>query len=717
MANSKKNTRSAHIIFRYSVVSFIILLFAAGIVYCEVKNTVINAAAWNEKANKVLSRIDTIAPERGDILADDGSKLATNSNKYEVRIDIRTSRFMFKEFRQDLLQLCDTLAAYHDTRTAKEWRIYLEDKMKGQEQLPIKSRRRPFLLLKNLTYDQVEKIKKYPFFKRIKNKGITQNHIGLTVDRVIVRDYPYGDMASRSIGRVSDLGGNKGIHGYSGLEKALDSLLYGHVGIYKKIPLTKNIVNWTDQPAQNGYTLKTTINIAMQDIVETELEKMLEESEANWGTAVLMEVATGDIKAISNLEYKEKTGEYVEGRNHAVSLYEPGSVVKAVSMVIALEDGFVRDTSEVYQTYTYINKYGEKAWKDPYGNEITDTHGPNALPVSRFIEYSSNIGMTKLVASHYRDNPNKFRERVKQLGFCDNFKVGLYGEESAYFSVLKEDKAWQMSLDRQVFGYSSFIPPLYTCAFYNALANDGRFVRPRLVTEIHTPRGDSILPVTYVRDRVCSSENAHIMQSMLHKVVYGDGGTAKNARNKYVDIAGKTGTAQVWSVKDSTYKKGVHRYSFVGFYPYNKPKYTCIVVISEPNSLKHRSANNSSAVVVRNIAMRMYSHGMLDNNPDYHTGEKSDNTRPTIYANNDTKASNIKTMLGTQSSSRIVSAKTQKGVPNVVGLSVREAVGILEKAGYNVTFTGCGFVESQTPAASTSIKKGSKVELVLSQAM
>ncbi len=705
---SVQRTRRTQVIWRYTLISFAILLFAGLITRSAVMTTVISVEDWNKKADKQLSRIDTIKPMRGEILACDGSILATNVNFYNIRIDFKSSQFMEEIFRENLQALSDTLAVYHPHYTSTQWYERLE------QQVNKSKKSSSFLLLKNLTYEQSEKVRQYPFFKESKNN----NRTGFCRETKIRRCYPYGDMARRSVGRVCEKE-NGQIRGLSGLEYALDSMLYGHPGIYKKVALTRNIVNWTDVPARNGYTLTTTIDIAMQDIVETELNAMLDSTKAKWGTCVLMEVATGDIKAISNLERDDETGKYIEAQNYAILGFEPGSVMKTLSMVVALEDGFVTNLDQMYKigySYAYAG-----------GKAICDTHSPAELPVRRFLEYSSNIGMTKLVAPHFEDNPNRFRERLGKMGLFEKFNTGIAGERVPNFPTLYKEHGWLVSLSRQVYGYTSQIPPLYTCAFYNAIANDGRFVRPRLVSAIRTMSGDSILPVSYVRDHICSSENAAKVRAMLHDVVYGKAGTARMLRDDLVDIAGKTGTSKVAREADKDangkpikgtgggYIDGAYHLTFCGFFPYEQPKYTCIVMISQP-APQFRSAGGTSGMVLKGIARKMYSHGMLDNSSNFRTHTKDKEDRPKVYSNDVSQTANIKSMIGVAAVDRIV-VKDQNtgGVPNVVGLGLRQAVEILEKNGFEVKVEGAGYVASQIPESGTALKRGKQVTIKLTQ--
>lgn len=722
--NSKpfKRTTGMKIIWRYVVVSTFIVLFAAWIVRAMIYTTVVDRDRWVKKANEELQRRDTILPARGEILAADGSVLATNLNYYTLRIDFAATKFSDKMFMESLDSLVDTLALHHPVRNREQWREYLTAPLSK----PREKRSHTFTLLRDLTYSQAMEVSNYPYFRRSKNP----NRTGLTIENKLKRSYPYGAMARRSIGRTGQTKDSRHVHGISGLEYALDAMLYGKPGLAKKVPLTHNIVNWTDVPPVDGYTVTTTIDIALQDILENELNKKLLETEAEWGTAILMEVKTGDIKAISNLE-RDSTGNYIEAMNRAVMRYEPGSVIKTVSMVIALEDGLVKNLDEVYETDPWVFR----------GNRIKEDHETKRLPVRRFLECSSNVGMSKLIVPHFAGDLNSFRDRILELGLGDSFKTGIAGEAPMWFPTLNPKEGGLSSLCRQPWGYCTMISPLYVCAFYNAVANDGKFVKPRLVSKIRTEHGDSIIPVTYVRDKICSPENARIVREMLRQVILGEGGTARVLRKSRINIAGKTGTALIakemspedqaklkLNPNDSTVKRprgyidgdrGARRFAFCGFFPYENPKYTCMVVICRPKKYVVRNAGVISGTVLQNVAERMYSRGMLGAGPDFRDNAPADAVPMTIHAtNNSVRDSRIRTIAGNNASGsrrlRTPAATPEGTVPDVVGLSLREAIVTLEQRGYELTFTGSGAVVTQNPPPGTYLTKGARIELTLS---
>lgn len=372
MAN--KNNGLSLILARYALVVFFVLLLCSWIGFRLVDNTVLHAEEWNLKADSILNKTVPVYPVRGDILSCDGSVLATNVTTYTLRIDYRTDGFSMEKFNNALDSLCDSLAVHFPIRDRENWRSYLVEETKKE-----KSQRRQRLFLRDISYAQYKLVRTFPFFK-IPNCNVT----GLCKDTQTKRLYPYGEMARRSIGRTNHPEGR--LVGFSGLEYALDSMLTGKPGLARRIPLTRNIVPIPETPPINGATVITTIDVEMQDIVENELNDMLRWSQAQWGTAILMDVATGDIKAISNLERSKHDTTYVESMNHAVARVEPGSVVKLVGMIIALEDGFAGNLER-----TIVTERG--GFRYHGGKAIRDTHfAPSgSLPIYRLLDRKSVV--------------------------------------------------------------------------------------------------------------------------------------------------------------------------------------------------------------------------------------------------------------------------------------------------------------------------------------
>ena len=710
----KSKTRRLHIYGRYVLVSLLCLLLTAACIFMLVKTTVVDREAWMCKADSTFQKVDTIMPLRGEIYAADGSVLATNLNYYNIGIDFRASRINELDYIASLDSLSDTLAVYYPQRTRQQWHDYLYAPLNQ----PKSKRSRSYFILKEIPHEEMLRVQQFPYFRRSKNR----NRTGLVTSRVMRRRYPYGEMATYSIGRVNEYLGR--IHGYSGLERALDTLLYGEEGLKQKTVFTRGEIYWPIKPARDGYSVTTTIDITIQDILEYELGQMLLESKAKWACAMVMEVATGDIKAITNLEPDTINGGLMEAKNRLVEGIEPGSVIKVISMASALEEGYA-NLNRVYPiggSYSYAG-----------GGAITDSHSPASLPVSRFIEYSSNIGMTKLVAHHYEGGDlNGFRADLYKLGFFDRFNSGLAYERPPYYPTLDPKAGGRVNLSRMSYGYAIQVPPLYTCAFYNMIANNGRFVRPRLVKEIHGPNGfDSIIPVSYVREQAISADNAATMRRLIHEVVWGEGGTAKALRNNIVEIAGKTGTSRIAREypRDKDGKKipgvqfvpgyipGKYTVTFCGFFPYENPKYTCIVVFSAPTV---PSAAKVSGMVLLNTALKLYARGMLDN-----TTEITDNmpenvvARPTLYGSHDSnRYSELRSGLDISNAAMLRSGRAgiaQNVVPDVRGLGIREALVAIESSGLEVNFTGTGYVTAIDPPPGSRLQPGGKVTVTLSQ--
>lgn len=682
-----RETNKRRMFGRYILVVLLILVFGMFVLWDAVKITVIHAAEWNQKADSVLMLTTPIEPERGKILAENGSVLAANLHFFTVRVDWTSGDIKDDTLKKYLPALCDSLHAFDSTRTATQWKDALLAAKKVKKNTA-------YRLFQNLSHVEYMRVKSFPFFNKTR---------GLYAERSNARCKPYGTMASRSIGTTGESKNRFGVHGHSGLEMALDSLLYGIPGEAKRIQITNSIVNWQSKPAVKGYDITTTINVQLQDIVETELYNMLKTSNADWGTAVLMETATGEIKAISNLEWNEGRQDFVEGRNNAVLGYEPGSVMKPISMMVALNDGIVTNIDEQFPT-------GNK-WIYS-GKAITDHPGAPYLSPREVIERSSNIGMSKIIVRKYGSNPGGFRQSLEKIGFFEPFYTGIGGERVPQIAHLGNTNADRVALTRVAFGYTSLIPPMHILGMYNAIANDGKFVRPHLVKKLSREgEPDSIVPVSYIRRQVCSPENAAKLRLMLHDVVYGDHGTARiGVKNDTVEIAGKTGTAYI--VQDNGKYGAKKRLAFCGFFPYQHPLYTCVVLILGAD----RGAAYSSGRVLRNIAIKMYARGMLNNSSDYRNDATGRNSAPTVSATfNASRNTALCQTVGLKHLKVLGSPKRPggKSMPDVVGLSAREAIRRLETLGMTVRCHGAGVVRKQSLAAGSAYQRGEMIYLEL----
>lgn len=693
----KKENRNK-IFFRYGLVVIFILMITGFIVYRLVKTTVVDADKWLEVADKAFNNVDTIVPRRGDIMSCDGNLLATNIYLHTLRIDYQTPLFKRDSLKKYLNLLSDSLARYYPRYKSEEWakRLMLnvkDDRSKCSQCYP---------LITGLTSDEVKRIENFPFFK------LGKKHTGLYDEKYLERVRPYGSMARRSIGKLTSC--NSRIqHGWYGLEKALDTLLVGEPGLTEPMLLTKGVGAVPGKPAVDGYNVYTTIDIGMQDLLENSLEKVLEQYRAEWGCSVLIEVATGDVKAIANLEISPKKGEgYIESLNRVVQGFEPGSVIKTLSMLVALENGVVTNLNEP------IDINGGK-WQY-LGGKIWDHIFVPTVPVQNVLEYSSNIATAKIILRGFDKHPGEYYSKVKSLGFLERMNVGIAGERPPRFDSLPNNSQGRRALASQAYGYATEIPPIYTAALYNAIANDGKFVRPRLVKRLVRDDVDSTLDVTYVRDRICSVKNAGILRKMLEQVVWSEKGTARSVRSDKVRIAGKTGTAK--RIINGKYVPQ-YRYAFCGFFPVENPRYTCMTLIAYP-SQEPQNAGRLSGQVCKMVAEGLYSRGYLGDHTVFDKTAAPEAETPLFMASTDSKRHDvIYNQLGLKGKHRLAKnhnqGMTENGcVPDVTGLPLREALGILESKGCEVTTTSAGHVVAQTPMPGETLPANSHIDLKLS---
>lgn len=688
---TKRKNRD-YIMGRYIFIMVGIILVAIAVAVRLFSTTVIHAAEWEAKAES-LNRTRVVEPERGKILADDRTVLAANVNFYVPRLDLRSEGIKEDTLMRYLKPLCDSLAVISPYRTARQWEEQISDAYTHRY---TKRGVRSFPIGNKLTYSQLQRMKKFPFIKLGSSKS------GFYYEEQPRRCNPYGRMAARSIGKIAYDTVKRRVAGSSGLERALDDMLYGEPGEASSAQYANSIGLWEHKPAKKGYDVLTTINVALQEIVEQELSAVCKSSEADWGTAVLMEVNTGEIKAISNLKYYPKIDDYMEGENHAVMGYEPGSVMKPISMMMALEDGIVSDLDATIAT--------GHSFAYAHARPITDSHGMASMRIRDVIAYSSNIGMAKIILRRYESQPGMFHHRLREMGFFDPLNIGISGETVPVVDSVGNKNWDRVKLSRMAYGYSTLIPPICTLAMYNAIANGGRYVRPRLVQRfMREGEPDSIVPLTYIRDQVCTPGNARKLAEMLRNVV--EYGTGKSLRNDQVAIAGKTGTCYVTEVGRGYSSK--KRLSFCGFFPYENPKYSCIVVMEGANC----GAARSSGTVLKNVALKLYSLGMLNNVSDFYASEQKSTTRPTFFATAADRSSNSKLVAsaGIKELKRFRSPRNvpDGDVPDVIGLGAREAISRLEAAGLKVKLHGYGYVARQSVRAGTKAEKGAVVELTL----
>ena len=700
------------------------LQVVALLIVCKLfMNTIVHADGWNELAKSGIRDSVVIYPERGNILAEDRSILSANIKVYSPEIDFNSQSFKAdtlrkyidsvvervtemdptqkpKELKEEILTRLDSFEVIkkHNTRVSK----IDKDKRGPADTFKRYGKWRRVKLLTNIYNEDRQYLLKCKFF------NVTGGKYTLTKNPTILLRRPFGKLASQCIGATKEerVGNNKTVfRGETGLERALDTLLYGKNGWGSTVSSTKSLTTWEVEPAQRGYDVVTTINIHMQDIVETELEKMCQITKSEWATAVLMDVKTGEIKAISNLQRDStKRGEvfYREGLNHALMGYDPGSVMKPISMMIALEDKIVGLNVSIPtgSSFSYAG-----------GRPITDSHAYSSLTPKQIIAYSSNIGMSKIIIKGYGDDPRRYRKRLEDIGMFEPLNLGIYGERLPYIPQLGTKNKDRIDMSRVCYGYATRIPPIYTLSFYNAIANGGKFVRPRIVKElISDGQTDTVFDVSYVRERICSEEVAAQIRDFLKAVVWDPHGTGRALQNNFVSISGKTGTA--YQLDNGGYNTSKKRYAFCGFFPSDAPQYSCIVVMQGGPF----GAARSSGTVLMNIALKLYARGLLNQFSDYKDMQEHNGAKPIVTRMTDESKSALMSGLNVTSTTQLKPKSIpDNGVPSAIGMSLRDAVMTLEKAGLNVAATeGSGnYVYSQTPAAGAKYKKGDKITLKL----
>jgi len=717
MAKTKKRLNNRqHIMARYGCIVMAFLLASVAVV-CKLSfTTIVEAHDWNERAARDMNKTVPIYPERGSILACNGNILACNQTLYDIRLDLRHPRFATKRLDAaawaSLDSLADSLDLHYprnpaifesaDSMSRYSWRTM----MHTQFALPQEDRRAVASVGRKLPKADFERIRQWPFLKEIKGRG---RACPLYTEEHVVRIYPFGDMARLSIGRVYQ-DSTRRVTGYAGLEKALDSLLYGKVGRAKKVAMNNGFANWVDIPAVRGYDILSTIDIDIQDILEEELLAMCDSVHADWGTAIIMEVASGEIKAISNVERDPATGAYTEAMNRAVMPFEPGSVMKPISLMVAFEDGLVRENTDQVNCGPFMR--------------TSDHAGGGYKTMRQVIATSSNTGIARVIFRGYEKHPEKYRDRLASMGFFEPMHSGIGGEQIPRVPVLYDRHprtgapitmlARHLDLARQAYGYNTEIPPLYTLSYYNAIANGGRYVRPHLVRALRDGEGhDSVLKISYIRDPLCSPETARKVKECLYDVVWDKRGTGRALQDDRVKICGKTGTAIPYDYMHThSYDHSKRRFAFAGFYPYDAPRYSCMVLITAPAG--STSAARGSGRVLLNVALKLYARGMLSEPAPYQIEESPRPAR--LYASMLGCASRIVSALGLKDARKFRTPATPVAgfVPDPVGLDLPSALALIEKAGLNVVkVEGAGYVASVTPAPGTPARRGQAVKLTL----
>lgn len=692
--------RRKELLWRAYVVMFFFVV-ATVVILLEVFNiSVVEREKWRQKGkNNVQWR--TVDADRGNIYDETENLLATSVQFFEVRVDLAVIKDDI--FNSEVDSLAHFLSQFDSKRmkskTAREWKSDLVSARKRKN--------RYFFIARGLDIDDLNKIRKAPVLKHGKYKG------GLIENRYGRRIHPYGVMASRTIGVDRENADKIGLEGY------FDKFLSGP----KDQRLMKRLSNKEDEkdvwvsvfdPSENeivrGDDIYTTLNVEMQDIVHHELLKALKKHKALAGTAVLMDVKTGAIKAMSNLS-RMKDSSYQEVYNHAVGrLSEPGSTMKLATMMAVMEDG-LNNTDTLLDVNFGVRKFADRTMYD------SERHGKKYMSMAQAFELSSNVGVALMANDLYnsRDSRSQWIKRLRQFGLDEPTGIDVSGEAWPYLKdpIKDADKWYGTTVAWMGHGYELMTTPLQILNLYNSVANNGRMMKPYLVQQIKN--GDQIKktfsPVV-LKGQIASDSTIQKARKLLEGVVLN--GTGKNIFSPHVALAGKTGTARVNYANKSEYAR--YNASFCGFFPADAPKYSMIVVIYEP-SVGGYYGGSVAAPVFKNVAEKVHAiksheYKILDNEPialnsmpGSSVGFTDDYSHLFHYLN--ILYENSRSQFAHVNPSKTIMLMNEYKnrlpfVPDVRGMGARDAVYLLENAGVKVKVAGAGKVKSQ------SIPPGSK---------
>ena len=706
---------------RYRAISLVMIILATLVVGKSLYIMTAKRDYWMKVAERQKKDSVTVKPNRGNILSCTGQLLASSLPEFKVFMDF----VALKEAKSDSLwtakedSICQGLHKIFPEKSAAEFKARLEEgKAKNKRHWPIYNER--------INYNTFTEVKSLPLF----NLGV--NKSGFHWEEYNARKRSYGSLAGRTIGAMF---GAKDTARF-GLELSYDSILRGTNGIVHRRKVRDKFLSITDTPPIDGADIVTTIDVGIQDLAERSVINELKEINGNVGVAIVMDVKTGDIKAIVNME-KCDDGEYREIHNHAVSdLLEPGSVFKPASLLVALDDG-VADTTIRVET-------GGGVWP-MYGRDMKDHNwrkgGYGTLTFAQTLWYSSNIGVSRIIDDRYKNCPEKFVKGIHRLGLADNLEIPLVGSTPARIRMPHKNSHGQYdnwsktALPWMSIGYETQVPPISTLTFYNAVANNGKMMRPRFVTKV-VKNGETIMefPPQVMREQIAKPQSIKKIQTILEQVV--SIGLGKKAGSPNFKVAGKTGTAQM-SKGAGGYKAGGVNYllSFAGYFPADAPRYSCIVCIQK--SGLPASGGGMSGKVFHEI-----SEGIMAQSLKLDVKDASDSASifiPDVKAGNVLAADYVLTHLGIKTNTnwsgsylngnpiwgkaekvgnKYVKLEKEKQygkgtVPDITGMGARDAVYMMESRGIKTRLYGRGKVVKQSLMPGTPVKRGAFCAITL----
>lgn len=693
----------------YAVYSGIVL-FALLIIIQIIRIQVVEKDELLRMAEEREIRFRKEVAHRGNVFSKNETLLATSVPVYSIYFDPMAVKEEL--FDEDIDKLADSLSSMLRDKSKAQYASHLK-KMRSQGRRYVK-------IANKLSMDKYKRMCKFPIFCKGQNRG------GFIVERTYVRTLPYGELAARTIGYTRE---NETDSIYVGLEGAYNEYLKGTEGIQLVRRINNNFWMPMPDPANtdpvNGDDIYTSIDIEIQDVAENALKKCLIENKAMQGCVIMMDVKSGFVEVMASLRYNEKTSKYEESYNFALRHnVEPGSTFKAVTMLTLLENN--PDLSIDDRMYL-----GTKDFKMFYGRKLQDSHlvtDENGYTTIRnAFEQSSNIAFATMVDETFKSNPDRFIELIYSTKINEPLNLDIKGAANPYIKDTK-DKYWsKLSLPWMSIGYEVLLTPMQILTYYNAIANDGVMVKPQFVREIrHNNEVIKTFDTIVINESIASPRTVSNLQELLKGVVVN--GTAKNLSKLGFSVAGKTGTAQI--SQGGGYNKKNYTATFVGYFPAEEPKYSCIIVISDPSTGKYYGSS-VSAPVFKELAEKVYATrlGLVNEEEEFKPGCETF-TKPTMVSyedflnycnqedisfvdnvdNGEWVTVNINDDVTYVSPVELDDNK----VPDVKGMNVTDAVCLLEGMGWKVTFGGYGKVKSQSVKAGTELKKGSLINLVLS---
>ncbi len=689
------------ILLRARVAFLLVLVFAIAIMVKVSMIQFSEGEQWSRIAEQISYQTRVVKATRGNIYSDNGSLLATSLPFYEIGFD--ATRATDEIFDKGLDSLALLLSRHFGDYSAKSYARKLKD---------ARSTGRQYILLNRelIGYQDKKKMEQWPIFREGRLGG------GVIFDKVDKRFRPFNNLSRRTIGFINE--NDRG----AGLEYSFNHYLAGKDGqaLYQKMSggSWRPVFDGNDVKTENGFDIETTIDINLQDVSETALLRALEYHNADYGTVVVMEVNTGEIKAISNLS-RNDDGTYYERYNYAVGgLMEPGSTFKLVTMLALLEETNISLEDSV--------DTGDGTFKF-YNNTVRDHEvgGYGTITVREAFEKSSNVAMAKLVDENFGLKPEKYLSYVDDLHLSQPLGIQIKGEGVPKIKH-PEDKGWSgITLPWMAYGYGLEITPLQTLSVYNAVANNGRLIRPLLVKRVR--RADQVIETfgaEVLNKKICSEESLSKLREILEGVV--ERGTAQNIKNEHYSIAGKTGTAQVLESGRYTRK---YITSFAGYFPADNPKYSAIVVIKNPKGWR-QYGSNVAAPVFKEIADNIYARDIelheqevlaeadLEEFPLIRGGVREELLRICNELNipnaEGEESEWVRTAIKNDTIVWSGVELRENMVPDVTGLTLRDALYLLERQGLRVDYEGAGRVKRQSLPPGTKFRKGNQIRIILS---